>query len=68
MIIFSLHERLVEIPLQGMGTVRFSICSEWGLQALNLFTPPLNKLCFNAIPRRGILIPIQILKSLNLKS
>ena len=52
---FSLHNQLVEIPFQGMEFVRFSTCGgQWGLQTVNLFMPPLTKLCPNSIPRRGI--------------
>jgi hypothetical protein len=52
---FSLYNLYVEIPLQGMEFARFSICGGlWDLRAVNLFTQPLNKLCLNSIPRRGI--------------
>jgi hypothetical protein len=52
---FSLHNQLVEIPLRGMEFIRFSTCGGlWSLRTLNLLLPPLNKLCLNSIPRRGI--------------
>ena len=52
---YSLHNGQVEIPLQGMEFVRFSTCGGlWGLRTINLFVPPLNKLCFNSIPCKGI--------------
>ena len=28
----------------------------WGLRMVNLFMPPLNKLCLNSIPRQGNLL------------
>ena len=57
MSVFGLHKRLVEIPLQGMEFVCFSthggLC---GLRMVNLFMPPLNKLCINSIPCQGNLL------------
>ena len=42
---YSLHNGQVKIPLQGMEFVRFSTCGGLlGLQTINLFIPPLNKL------------------------
>jgi hypothetical protein len=50
MIRFSLHNRQVEIPLQGMEFVCFSTRGGlWGLRIVNLFMPPPNKLCLNSI-------------------
>ncbi len=47
---FSLHKRHVEIPLRGMEFVCFSTRGGlWGLRIVNLFMPPLNKLCLNSI-------------------
>ena len=58
---FSLHKRQVEIPLQGMEFVCFSTRGGlWSLRAVNLFMPPLNKLCLNSIPRRGIYRNMQL--------
>ena len=55
MIRFSLHNRQVEIPLQGMEFVCFSTRGGlWGLRIVNLFMPPPNKLCLNSIPCKGI--------------
>ena len=51
---FGLHNQHVEIPLQGMEFVRFSICGGlWSLRTVNLFMPPLNKLCLDSIPQQG---------------
>jgi len=52
---YSLHNRQVEIPLQGMEFVRISTYGGlWNLHAVNLFLPPLNKLYYNSIPFKGI--------------
>ena len=54
MSMISLHKRRVEIPLQGMEFVSYSMCGGyWNLLIVNLFMPPLNILCFDSIPRRG---------------
>jgi hypothetical protein len=52
---FSLHNRQVEIPLQGMEPARFFTCGGlWSLRIVNLFMPPPNKLYLNSIPCKGI--------------
>lgn len=52
---FSLHNQLVEIPLQGMEFVRFSICGGlWSLREINLFMPLPNNYNLTPFPVRGI--------------
>ena len=41
--------------LAGMELVHSSICGGyWSLRAVNLFMPPLDKLCLNSIPERNL--------------
>ena len=52
---FSLHNRQVEIPLQGMEPARFFTCGGlWSLRIVNLFMPPLNNYDLTPFPARGI--------------
>ena len=52
---FSLQNQFVEIPFQGMEFVHFFTCGGlWSSRTINMFLPPLYKLCLNSIPRRGI--------------
>ena len=58
---YCLQNQHDEIPLWGMELVCFSTCGGlWSLRAVNLFMPPLNKLCLNSIPRRGIYRNMQL--------
>ena len=55
MSVISLHNQLVEIPLQGMEFVRFFTCGGlWSLRIVNLFMPPLNNYDLTPFPARGI--------------
>ena len=52
---FSLHNQLVEIPLQGMEFIRFFTCGGCGAYYIvNLFMPPLNNNDLTPFPVRGI--------------
>ena len=51
---FGLHNLHIEIPF-GNGVRMIYICGGLtDLQTFKLFLPPLNRLCLNSIPRRGI--------------
>ena len=56
MIRFSLHNRQVEIPLQGMEFIRYSTRGGlWSLLTVNLFMPPHNKQYLNSIPEGNLM-------------
>ena len=61
---FSVHNRDVEIPLQGMEFVRFSTCGGlWGLRKVNLSMPPLNNYDLAPFPVRESIVYCLILNS-----